>query len=239
MFKIDQNFSDKIRAFLRYTQDADNQDFVPTLWSPANYATVKSRWTSPAISACFHLTQTIRPNLVNEFIFSYSADVNTVHNFTGFDSPAGSINKPAGFAMQTIFPGNQSQPKLPGIQFNGGVPFQTAESTGFEFDFCGSADRHQGQSDLVKGPSHVQDRILSARQSHQHHHQHRSEHAGLSVIRRLRSSPPETRSRTCIWAYRQLSGIRTASSAASSRVVPDRATGGSGISSPTSRTIGA
>ena len=37
MFKIDHNFSDKIRAFVRYTQDTDNQDFIPTLWSPANY----------------------------------------------------------------------------------------------------------------------------------------------------------------------------------------------------------
>ncbi len=135
MFKIDHNFSDKLRAFLRYTQDTDNQDFIPTLWSPANYATVKSRWTSPAISSVLHFTHTIKPNLLNEVIFSYSADVNTVHNFTGFDSPAGSINKPQGFAMQTIFPGNQSQAKLPGIQFNDGVPFQTAESTGFEFDF--------------------------------------------------------------------------------------------------------
>jgi hypothetical protein len=133
--KLDHNFSDKLRAFVRYTQDADNQDFIPTLWSPANYATVKSRWTSPAISSVLHFTHTIRPNLLNEVIFSYSADVNTVHNFTGFDSPAGSINKPQGFSMQTIFPGNQSQQKLPGIQFNDGVPFQTAESTGFEFDF--------------------------------------------------------------------------------------------------------
>ena len=135
MVKIDHNFSDKVRAFVRYTQDTDNQDFIPTLWSSANYATVKSRWTSPAISSVIHVTQTIHPTLLNEVIFSYSADVNTVHNFTGFDSPAGSINKPSGFAMQTIFPGNQTDTKLPGIQFLDGVPFQTAESTGFEFDF--------------------------------------------------------------------------------------------------------
>ena len=65
-----------------------------------------------------------------------SADVNTVNNFTGFDSPAGSIDKPGGFAVSTIFPGNQNQPFLPGIAFGGGVPFQgLAESTGFEFFF--------------------------------------------------------------------------------------------------------
>jgi hypothetical protein len=136
MFKIDHNFNDKIRLFVRYTQDAYEQDFIPTLWSTANYGTVKSTWTSPAKSGVFHLTQTIRPNLLNEFIFSMSADVNTVNNYTGFDSPAGSIDKPSGFAISTIFPGNQSQPKLPGIFFGGGVPFQgLGESTGFEFFF--------------------------------------------------------------------------------------------------------
>jgi len=134
-YKIDHNFNDKMRAFVRFTQDSYDQDFIPTLWSSANYATVKSKWTSPAINSVLHFTHTIRPNLLNEVIFSYSADVNTVHNFTGFDSPAGSINKPDGFAMRTIFPGNQSDTKLPGIQFNTGVPFETAESTGFEFDF--------------------------------------------------------------------------------------------------------
>ena len=135
MFKVDHNFNDKLRAFIRFTQDSYKQDFIPTLWSSASYGTVLSKWTSPAISSVLHITQTIRPTLLNEVIVSYSADVNTVHNFTGFDSPANSINKPQGFAMQTIFPGNQSQLKLPGIQFNAGVPFFTAESTGFEFDF--------------------------------------------------------------------------------------------------------
>ena len=136
MFKIDQNLGDKTRVFVRYTQDAYTQDFIPTLWSSANYGTVKSTWTSPAKSLVVHLTQTITPSLVNEFIFSMSADVNTVHNSTGFDSPAKSIDKPAGFAVKTIFPGNQNQPVLPGIAFGGGVPFQgLAESTGFEFFF--------------------------------------------------------------------------------------------------------
>ncbi len=135
MIRVDHNVTDKTRIFVRYTQDAYEQDFVPTLWSSANFGTVKSRWTSPAKSAVVHLTQSFRPNLLNEFIVSFSADVNTVNNFTGFDSPAGSINKPSGFSAKTIFPGNQSQPKIPGVAVSGGVPFSIAESTGFEFFF--------------------------------------------------------------------------------------------------------
>ena len=135
MFKIDHNITDNIRAFFRYTQDAFEADYIPTLWSSANFGTVKSRWASPAKSAVFHLTETIRPDLLNEFIASFSADVNKVNNFTGFDSPANSINKPSGFVANTIFPANQDQPKLPGIAVAGGVPFNFAESTGFEFFF--------------------------------------------------------------------------------------------------------
>ena len=135
MIRIDQNLSDKVRLFGRYTQDAYEQMFIPTLWSTANFGTVKTRWTSPAKSAVINLTASLRPNLLNEFIMSASADVNTVNNYAGFDSPAGSIDKPAGFAAKSIFPANQLQPKLPGIAVSGGVPFNFAESTGFEFFF--------------------------------------------------------------------------------------------------------
>lgn len=135
MVKIDQNFNDKWRLFVRYTQTKDDQQFIPTLWSSASYATVLSLWSSPAKSLVVHLTETIRPNLLNEVVVNYSQDVNRVNNVTGFDSPANSIYKPDGFSMKTIFPANQDEAKLPGIQFNAGVPFFTSESTGFEFDF--------------------------------------------------------------------------------------------------------
>jgi hypothetical protein len=133
MVRIDENFTDNLRLFVRYTQDAYEQDFVPSLWTSADFATVKSTWTSPAKSFVTHLTQTLTPNLLNEVIVSFSADVNTVHNSTGFDSPAGSIDKPSDFEAKTIFPANQQESKLPGLGVSGGVPFSLAESTGFEF----------------------------------------------------------------------------------------------------------
>ena len=135
MVRIDANITSKVSLFFRYTQDAFQANFIPTLWSAANFGTVQSRWTSPAKSSVIHLTYAIRPNLLNEFIASFSADVNTVNNYTGFDSPAGSIDKPSGYSTQTIFPANALQPKLPGIAVGGGVPFNFSESTGFEFFF--------------------------------------------------------------------------------------------------------
>ena len=135
MVRVDENFNDNLRLFVRYTQDAYQQDFVPSLWTTANFATVKTKWTSPAKSFVTHLTQILTPSLLNEVLVSFSADVNTVHNVTGSDSPAGSIFKPSDFAVKPIFPANQAETKLPGIRVSGGVPFSFAESTDFEFFF--------------------------------------------------------------------------------------------------------
>jgi hypothetical protein len=132
-FKIDENFTDNIRAFFRYTQDANDQDYLPSLYSGSSFPSVKSELFMPAKSAVFHLTQTFRPNLLNEVMLSDSNDAWLVENSTGFDSPAGSITKPQGFSLKSIFPGDQSQPYLPGISVGGGVPFSFNVSTGFIF----------------------------------------------------------------------------------------------------------
>jgi hypothetical protein len=133
MFKIDQNITDNIRAFFRFTQDANDQDYLPTLYSGGTFGTVQSTLLMPAKSAVFHLIQTFRPNLLNEIIISDSDDTWVVKNSTGFDSPAGSINKPSDFSLKSLFPANQSQPYLPGISVSGGVPFSFNISTGFGF----------------------------------------------------------------------------------------------------------
>jgi hypothetical protein len=133
MFKIDENITDNIRAFFRYTQDANDQDYLPTLYSGGTFGTVQSTLLMPAKSAVFHLIQTLRPNLLNEVVVSDSNDAWLVKNSTGFDSPAGSIDKPQDFSLKSLFPGNQSQPYLPGISVSGGVPFSFNVSTGFGF----------------------------------------------------------------------------------------------------------
>jgi hypothetical protein len=135
MIRVDHNISEKIRLFVRYTQDADRQDVVPSLWVSASFPTVKTTLQAPAKSAVVHLTESLRPDLMNEFIASFSTDVNNLHNSAGFDSPAGSVNRPANFGLTTLFPGNASQPILPGIIVNGGNPFSFSQDTGFNFFF--------------------------------------------------------------------------------------------------------
>ena len=132
--RVDQNISSTVRLFVRYTQDAYDQDVVPTLWAQAgsNFATVKSLMEIPCKNMVLNLTDSIRPNLMNEAILSYSSDAWHVNSAVGTGSISGSILKPSGFAAQTIFPETASGPLLPGIQVSGGGP-SFNEDTGYPY----------------------------------------------------------------------------------------------------------
>ena len=133
MIRVDQNIGTKTSIFVRYTQDAYEQSYVPTLWSNANYDTVNTQWTAPSKSATLHLVNTFRPDLMNEFIMSLGADVNTINQVTGRSSPAHSINKPSDLAIKNLMPANGDIPLIPGMQVSGGLPFSFAESTGYNY----------------------------------------------------------------------------------------------------------
>ena len=135
MIRVDHNITDNTRLFVRYTLDAYQQDVVPSLWVSASFPTVKTTFGAPAKNAVVHLTESFRPDLMNEFIASFSTDVNNMQNSTGFNSPAGSVARPANFGVHTLFPENASQTILPGIAVNGGNPFSFSEDTGFNFFF--------------------------------------------------------------------------------------------------------
>lgn len=132
--RVDQNITDNTRVFVRFTQDAYNQTVVPTLWAEAgaSFATVKTSMAVPCKNMVINLTQSIRPNLMNEVILSYSSDGWNVFSQVGSGSVSGSILKPSGFGIQTIFPSAASGPFLPGIQVSGGGP-SFDEDTGYPY----------------------------------------------------------------------------------------------------------
>ncbi len=135
--RVDHNIGDKTSLFVRYTQEAYNQDFVPTLWNWANYDTVKTKWAAPVKTAVLHLTHTFKPNLMNEFIMGFSADVNLINNVAGPSSPAKSISKPSDFTAKNLFAGNAKETLLPGVAICGGVPFCVGEATGYKYFYWG------------------------------------------------------------------------------------------------------
>ncbi|HXX24121.1 MAG TPA: carboxypeptidase-like regulatory domain-containing protein [Terriglobia bacterium] len=150
--RVDQNLGTKTSIFVRYTQDAYDQTYTPTLWSPAVYDTVDTLWTSPSKSAVIHLTNTFRPNLTNEFIMGFSADVNTVNEVPGASSPAHSINKPSGWSAPTLFPANAQNPRIPGLTVSGTAgPASFMESSGFNYFYWGPVTVWKDNAVWIKG----------------------------------------------------------------------------------------
>jgi len=127
--RVDQNLGDKTRVFVRYTQDAWNTLAVPSLWSSANYDTIKTPFDGPGKSAVMDITHSFKPNLMNEFTASYTTDHIVLGNLAA-DSVAGSINRPSDFTMNHLFASNDSNPLLPSVTFCGGLNFCDSEDAG-------------------------------------------------------------------------------------------------------------
>ncbi len=120
LVRVDQNFNDNNRFFFRYIHDSWATISPNTLWSvaSANFPTVKTNFVGPGVSLVAHLTDSLSPTLLNEFIFSYTTD----HIFL---NAIGNTARPAGMTMTGIF-NNGFGGKLPAVQiccnstYNGG-----------------------------------------------------------------------------------------------------------------------
>jgi hypothetical protein len=99
---------------------------------------VKTPLSIPAKNAVMHLTNSFRPDLLNEFIFGYSIDNWTASSALGTDSVSGSILKPAGFGIASIFPAAASGPWLPAVSVQGGGP-SFDEDTGYPYSYANPA----------------------------------------------------------------------------------------------------
>ncbi len=128
--RVDQNISDKTSLFVRYTQDAWDTTVVPSLWTSANYDTIKTQFSGPGKSAVLHITHSFKPNLMNEFVMAYTVDHILLFPQAGASSVAGSINKPSSWTASNLFPPNKNNPLLPGTSIGGGAGFGATEEAG-------------------------------------------------------------------------------------------------------------
>ena len=133
--RIDENISDKTWLFGRYAQDAWGTTVTPSLWTGATYGTSETQFVAPNKSAVIHLVHTFRPNLVSEFITSFTHDDWSLVEMAGAASPAGSINRPSTWTVPTLFPGNSGNPLLPAISVSGGMGFSISQNP-FENSFA-------------------------------------------------------------------------------------------------------
>jgi hypothetical protein len=96
LVRVDQNISDKERFFVRYIHDSWNTVTPTPLWGSGSFPTVETSFVGPGTSLVANLTSTLSPTLVNEFMFSYTAD----HIYLNAIGP---VQRPSSFVMPGIF----------------------------------------------------------------------------------------------------------------------------------------
>jgi hypothetical protein len=114
LFRIDHNINSKLHASVRYIHDSWNQVYPIPLWTnvtSGTYPTIQTSFGQPSTSLVAHLTATVTPTLLNEFVASYSTNHITTHNI-------GPWQRPAGYNIG-LSPNNAG--RLPGILLNGGI----------------------------------------------------------------------------------------------------------------------
>src|SRR6266852_2265984 len=116
LFKIDHNINSKLRASVRYIHDSWSSVSPVPLWTNAgSYPTIQDAYGQPSTSLVAHLTATLSPRLLNEFVASYSVNHITFQN-------QGAWKRPDGYNLG-LFQNGFGGGKLPGFQFNGGTLF--------------------------------------------------------------------------------------------------------------------
>jgi hypothetical protein len=115
LLRIDHNFTPKIRGMFHYVHDSwDTINPTPLWTNGTSFPTIQTKFVGPAVSLVAKLSVTASPTLLNEFVFSYTTDHITLLN-------VGNWQKPAGFAMGSIYP--ISTQALPGINVSGNAAY--------------------------------------------------------------------------------------------------------------------
>jgi hypothetical protein len=122
LVRIDHNITPKLRASFHYIHDSWSTVVTPTLWSNATLPNIQTNFVGPGTSAVARLTYTASPSLLNEFVFSYTADHISLTNIGPFE-------RPSSMTMTSFFD-NGFGGKLPAINVGGNnaYSFQTDPS---------------------------------------------------------------------------------------------------------------
>jgi len=119
LIRVDHNFNSKLRLMGRYIHDSYSS-VDPTVSFVGNpFPSIQTKIGTPGTSFVTHLTATITPSLLNEFVFSYSADHLLLVN-------TGPFQVPAGFTMTGLFAtgsGGAQFEQIPGVSLANGAAY--------------------------------------------------------------------------------------------------------------------
>jgi Carboxypeptidase regulatory-like domain/TonB-dependent Receptor Plug Domain len=115
LVRVDQNFSDKVRFFYRFTHDSWNTITPTPLWDTGSFPTVQTNFVGPGVSMVANLTLNASPTLLNETVFSYTTD----HIFL---NAIGDVSRPSNFTMTGLF-NNGFGGILPVVSIANGTPY--------------------------------------------------------------------------------------------------------------------
>ena len=119
LFRVDENFSDKMRMFVRFTHDSWSQiQPTPTWGNGASFPLVQTNFVGPGVSLVANLAANISPTLLNEFTFSYTTD----HIFL---NAVGPVQRPSSMTMTGLFD-NGFGGLVPAVNVAGGINYDTA-----------------------------------------------------------------------------------------------------------------
>ena len=124
LVKLDHDLTSNVRATFRFIHDSWNTTVATPLWSNVgSFPTTPTAFTGPGVSLVARLTATASPTLLNEFVFSYTADHINLKD-------QGPFQRPASMTIPGLF-GTGTAGKLPGFQLTGGGIFGFGQDVNF------------------------------------------------------------------------------------------------------------
>jgi hypothetical protein len=121
LLRIDQNFGQNTRVYVRVSRDQDYSTTVVSQNQSSTYDTVQARSYQNIYNWAGHLTHTFRPTIVNDFVYHYDDKAGPSFNVPGPGWTSAVLTKPAGYTQQYFFPANASvMTMLPGVYVSGG-----------------------------------------------------------------------------------------------------------------------
>ncbi len=108
LVRIDHNLTEKNRLTFRFIHDSWNTTTATPLWTnQGSFPTIQTAFKGPGVGLVLRLTSSASPTLLNEFVFSYTADHIILND-------VGAWKRPAGMAIGDLFGGNGNG-VMPGI----------------------------------------------------------------------------------------------------------------------------